>query len=141
MGVRTQTVEQLASGYPGLRAVALNRALAEPVLAVAASVAGIVGGGSTAPCTYELIVDTSDLRAAIPTVWITSPADAGIKHVNIWSAKKSFCVWTGTNLPSFCWFQYAERWTAAPPAARTLGAVLEYTRQFLNVENHDSPAR
>jgi hypothetical protein len=141
MGVSTQIVERLESGYPGLRALAFDTTSAEPVLAVGTAVTGITGGGSSLACRYELIINTTDLRAAIPTVWVTSPADAAIKHVNIWRAKKSFCVWTGTNLPSFCWYQYANLWTDAPSAVRTLGAVLEYVKQFLNTENHDSPAR
>jgi len=111
------------------------------VLAVRVTVEGIRGGRSAARCAYDLIVETSNLAGPIPTVWVASPSDQQIRHVNIWPAHKSFCRWAGVNLPSFCWNTFATAWSAAPPRSRTLGAALEYAKQLLNTENHDSPAR
>jgi hypothetical protein len=114
---------------------------AGPVLAVRVGIDGIRGGRSTARCRYQLIIDTTDLAKAIPDVWVVSPTDGEIKHVNIWPAHKSLCRWSGTKLPSFCWYTYANAWLAAPRRSRTLGAALEYVKQLLNTENHDSLAR
>lgn len=140
MGLREADIELLSAYYPGLRVIA-RQADPAPVLAVEVTVTGIIGKHITTRCHYELIIDTTDLVAAIPPVWVKSPEDAEIKHVNIWHARESFCRWAGTNLPSFCWLEFATAWTAAPAGSRTLGAALEYTRQFLNMENHDSRAR
>jgi hypothetical protein len=140
MGLREADVELLIPYYPGLRVLA-RRAGPAPVVAVEVPITGIVGGLNTAKCRYLLVLDTTDVVAAIPPVWVRSPADAGIKHVNIWHARENFCPWTGTNLPSFCWYQYGTGWSSATTAFRTLGAALEYAKQFLNTENHDSRAR
>jgi hypothetical protein len=112
-----------------------------PVVAVRVGVEGIRGMRSTQRCRYTLIVDTSAIAFTIPQVWVAAPADAEIRHVNIWPAHKSFCRWTGTHLPSFCWRTFADGWTEAPQRSRTLGAALEYAKQLVNTENHDSPAR
>jgi hypothetical protein len=140
MGIREADVELLTGYYPGLRVIA-RQAGPAPVLAVEASITGIIGMHSTGKRDYQLIIETVDLVAAIPQVWVRSPSDAVIRHVNIWHARESFCCWAGIDLPSFCWSSYADGWTAAPAASRTLGAALEYIRQFVNMENHDSRAR
>jgi hypothetical protein len=140
MGLREADIELIRAYYPGLRVIARQTGPA-PVQAVEVPVTGIVGKQMTLRCRYELIIDTTDLAAAIPPVWVKSPRDAEIKHVNIWHARENFCRWAGTNLPSFCWYQFAAAWTAAPADSRTLGAALEYVKQFLNTENHDSRAR
>lgn len=117
---------------------------AGPVAAVRLSIEGIRGGRTetrTIRCTYLLIVDVSTASRQIPAVWVRSPADSAIEHVNIWPAAKSFCPWTGAWLPNLCWNTFAAGWMAAAPAHRTLGTVLEYAKQLLNTENHDSPAR
>ena len=45
-------------------------------------------------------------------------------------------------LPKLCWGpDYATQWTRARREHRTLGAAIEYLRQFLNDQNPDSPAR
>ena len=99
------------------------------------------GGRTKVRCRYQLIIDTTHLQQAIPDVWVISPPDGEIKHVNIWPSRKSFCKWSGTWLPSVCWYTYANGWLAAPAKSRTLGAALEYVKQLLNTENNDSPAR
>jgi hypothetical protein len=140
MGLREADVELLSGYYPGLRVIA-RQAGPAPVLAVEVPITGIIGMGSAGKRDYQLIIDTTDLVAAIPPVWVRSPSDAAIRHVNIWHARESFCHWAGINLPSFCWSSFADGWTAAPAGCRTLGAALEYIRQFVNTENHDSRAR
>jgi hypothetical protein len=157
MGVTDESIQRLKRDYPGILVVArrsipairtpflltslLPEQLSGPVLAVRVRVQGVRGGHSTARCDYELIIDTSDLRGAIPTIWVASPADRDIKHVNIWPAHRLFCRFAGKNLPSFCWNTFANGWSQASPQARTLGNALEYAKQLLNRENHDSPAR
>lgn len=116
-------------------------AASRQVQAVRVPIDGIRGGRSTARCRYELIVDTSSLAQAIPPTWIASPPDSEIKHVNVWPESKNYCKWTGTWLPSICWYKFANSWLQAPAESRTLGAALEYAKQLLNTENHDSPAR
>jgi hypothetical protein len=111
------------------------------VLAVRVSIDGIRGMRNKQRCRYTLIVDTSTIAVEIPPVWVAAPSDAEIRHVNIWPARKSFCKWTGARLPSFCWNTFAHGWLTAPQRSRTLGAALEYAKQLLNTENHDSPAR
>jgi hypothetical protein len=142
MGLRKAEVELLKADYPSLKVVAISsvRPLA-PVLAVAVDIDGIRGMNSSLPCRYKLIIETTRVAAAIPPVWVTSPRDAEIKHVNIWPAKESFCRWAGINLPSFCWGGFGDEWMNALVSWRTLGAALEYIKQFLNSENHDSAAR
>lgn len=157
MGVTDAAVQQLASaGYPDLGVIARGvtppprrsgRATTEPpgpVRAIRLSVDGIRGGRDPdrlARCTYLLIVDVSDLGAAVPPTWIRTPADREIRHVNIWPQAKCYCPWAGSRLPSLCWNTFAAGWLHAPPSHRTLGNALEYAKQLLNAENHVSPAR
>lgn len=144
MGLYEREIARLGSYYPSLTVIARNHSSLRvfgPVLAVKVSVTGIRGRNSSLRCRYDLIVETVSLTEAIPPVWVTYPADSEIRHVNIWPAHHSFCQWTGSHLPSFCWFGFAKAWDSAPIGSRTLGAALEYTKQFLNTENHDSSAR
>lgn len=142
MALRKAEVELLKADYPSLGVMVLSpiSPLAS-VAAVSVSIAGILGMNSRIRCRYDLIVETTSLTSAIPPVWVTHPRDADIKHVNIWHAGEDFCRWTGTDLPSFCWDEFGEEWLNAPASWRTLGAALEYIKQFLNTENHDSAAR
>jgi ribosome modulation factor len=157
VGLSDEAVRRLQRDYPGMAVMARSATVFGPkrtffsaifrrsssgaVVAVRVRVKGIRGGRSRARCAYELIIDTSDLRRAIPAIWVASPKDRDIKHVNIWPKSKSFCPYTGVNLPSFCWNTFSDGWDQAPQQARTLGNVLEYAKQLLNTENHDSPAR
>jgi hypothetical protein len=157
MGVTDAAVRRLAaSGYPDLGVIARGvtppprrsgRTTTEPpgpVMAIRLSVTGIRGGRDPdrlARCPYLLIVDVSNLGAAIPPTWVRSPADRDIRHVNIWPSAKHYCPWAGSPLPSLCWNTFAAGWLQAPPSQRTLGNALEYAKQLLNVENHVSPAR
>ncbi|MFE2102397.1 MULTISPECIES: hypothetical protein [unclassified Streptomyces] len=113
------------------------------VRAVSARVRGVVGGGSRIRQDYQLVMDVGMLHQRLPTVWITAPANAQIRHVNIWPPKgdAAWCPWLGLRLPHVCWFTYTDAWSDAQLSSRTLGAALEYVKQLLNTENHDSPAR
>ncbi len=142
MVLRKAEIERLKPDYPSLQAIGLGSAFSfAPVLAVTVSVKGVRGMQSTRRCSYDLIIETASLSSAIPPVWVRHPEDAEIKHVNIWPAGQSFCRWAGINLPSFCWDEYGDEWLNVPVSWRTLGAALEYVKQFLNTENHDSAAR
>jgi hypothetical protein len=157
MGITDAAVVRLAEGdYPDIGVLVRSvtppprrsgRAPAEPpgpVTAVRLSITGIRGGRGPdrlTRCPYLLIVDVTRLGAGIPPVWIRSPADRDIRHVNIWPSVKNHCPWTGGSLPSLCWHTFATGWLEAPPSHRTLGNALEYAKQLLNTENHVSPAR
>jgi hypothetical protein len=158
VGVSDEVIGRLKEAHPSLTVAARRNTssspfmtalrglfLAEdalgPVSAVKVTIDGIRGGGKTTRVPYELIVETMRLRSAIPAVWVMSPEDSQIEHVNIWRAHKSHCRWSGTDLPSLCWDSFGTGWMTAEPASRTLGAALEYVKQLLNTENHDSPAR
>jgi hypothetical protein len=144
MDLTEEAITRLRQTYPNLVVVArANGPASQPkkVLAVRVTVEGIRGGRSTARCAYDLIIDTSTMSSEIPPVWVAAPPDDEIKHVNIWRASHSYCRWTATDLPSICWHTYARAWSKAPVSWRTLGAALEYVKQLLNTENHESVTR
>jgi hypothetical protein len=156
MGLPEASVTGLARTYPGITVAARLdrsrlgfwrrlRAVFEPdfgpVVAVSVPIQGIRGRHSQVPQRYQLLVDTANIGGRLADVWISSPADKDILHVNVWPAKKLFCPYAGRYLPSLCWHTYQDAWLRAPAQSRTLGAMLEYARQFLSTENHDSPAR
>jgi hypothetical protein len=144
MALARGEVEALRLYYPSLKVIALAAALPVTVSAVFVAITGITGMNSRLRCRYDLIIDTTSLTEAIPAVWVRHPLDADIRHANIWPANRtdhSFCRWAGTDLPSFCWYEYGDEWLNSPLDSRTLAAALEYIKQFLNTENHDSAAR
>ncbi|MEU6293099.1 hypothetical protein [Streptomyces sp. NPDC046988] len=162
MPVTEEEVHALSSEYPGIRVLAREtrqgallmarwRALfatespsGQPdVTAVSARVRGIVGGGSRIRQDYQLVMEVATLHRRLPEVWITAPDDGEIRHVNIWrpDTDAAWCPALGMRLPHLCWFTYTEAWADARYSHRTLGAALEYVKQLLNTENHDSPAR
>lgn len=168
MPVTELSVRHLKSDYPGIsvfarRTVAARRtgffrrfldfliamfarqslAAAGDVVAIRVTVSGIRGGGRRDRQNYELILDVTQLDSQLPKAWVVSPPDPQIRHVNIWPATQGdgLCPWLGVQLPSLCWFRFKEAWSSAPPQSRTLGSALEFTKQLLNTENHDSPAR
>lgn len=159
MIVTARSVDALDTDYPGIRIAVqhpdrsrrlLSRLLAkagmqrEPtVLAIHVVVSGIRGGGSRAPVDYELLLDVTELHSRLPAAWILEPSDVDIRHVNIFNATSgdALCPWLDASLPNVCWFRFADAWSAAPPHHRTLSAALEFLKQLLNTENHDSPAR
>ncbi|MFD5451022.1 hypothetical protein [Streptomyces sp. NPDC127100] len=162
MPVTEEEVRGLRSEYPDLRVLAREtrqgallvarwRAMfatrtpgGQPdVTAVGTRVRGIVGGGSRIRRDYHLVMDVGALHRRLPDVWITAPDDAQIRHVNIWRSdgEAAWCPALGVRLPHLCWFTYTQAWADARQSHRTLGAALEYVKQLLNTENHDSPAR
>ncbi|CAL9638454.1 hypothetical protein [Streptomyces sp. enrichment culture] len=162
MPVTEHEVRSLEPEYPGIRVLAREtrqgalfmarcRALFSAqvpdglpdVTAVSTQIRGIVGGGSRIRQDYRLVLDVSALHRRLPPVWVVAPADAQIRHVNIWRSvgEAAWCPSLGMRLPHVCWSSYTDAWTDARLSHRTLGAALEYVKQLLNTENHDSPAR
>lgn len=159
MPITELAVRQLEPDFPGITIVArrtrflrtlmdrlkITSGSPDPtdVAAVSVVVNGIRGGHHEGRVDYHLIVDVSRLQLGLPKIWVTEPADADIRHVNIWrdSHSDGFCSWLGVSLPHLCWFSFEAAWASAPAQSRTLGAALEYAKQLLNTENHDSPAR
>ncbi|MGI5247130.1 hypothetical protein [Dactylosporangium sp. CA-139066] len=165
MGIGDEAVTRLRAEYPDIGALARQPGVLPrpggspdrfgarsapggdppgPVMAVRLSIEGVRGGRTPAAglrCRYVLVVDVSKPAGRIPSIWVRSPADRDIEHVNIWPASREYCPWMRAWLPSLCWNTFAVGWHQAPPAHRTLGTVLEYAKQLLNTENHESPAR
>jgi hypothetical protein len=76
----------------------------------------------------------------LPTIWVVSPSDANIEHVNIWPAR-SICPLTGVRLPDLCWGKSPSAWTNVSAGARSLPNLLEAVRQVLSETNMSSRAR
>ena len=115
----------------------------DDITVIGVTVRGIRGShsvtGRSAKMDYRLLVDVSDLRAALPETWIASPQADQIEHANIY--RPSMCPLTGTPLPYICWGESDATWRAAPPSHRTLGDFLEVAKQVLGSVNLLSPAR
>lgn len=111
------------------------------ISAIRVRIEGIVGNKKRRRCSYHLIVDVSDLSNELPDVWVESPDDGDIRHVNIWHSNHSFCPLVDKHLPSFCWGTMPSAWREAEPSQRNLGTFLDLARQLLNSENHSSKAR
>jgi len=109
------------------------------ITAVSFDISGITGGGKRRRKRYTLFVDVGSIRNSIPNVWVLKPTDSRVKHVNIWHPKN--CSALGRKLPMFCWGDFEDEWSRAPRSARKLAPLIENVNQFLNRENHDSPAR
>jgi hypothetical protein len=142
MPLTQREVVALKADYPSLAVLALTPASPEDfVAAVSVTIPGIRGMHSRLPSQYQLIIEAMGMETTIPPVWVRHPRDVDIKHVNIWPGGHAFCRWTGTDLPSFCWHGFSDQWRRTASSWRTLAAALEYVKQFLNTENHDSAAR
>jgi hypothetical protein len=88
---------------------------------------------------YRLLIDVQDL-SSLPEVWILTPPDQQIEHLNIWPADKK-CPITGTNLPRICWGISDSAWRTVSSPERTLSHLLEVTRQVLGSVYPPSAAR
>lgn len=114
------------------------------VTAIAVTIEGIVGGENVRRrqerILYRLLASVQDLQSEIPTVWIASPRNEQIQHVNIFPPKL-VCPFVGARLPNICWGTSDAAWKAAPPGERTLANLLEAARQVLAHTNMDSRAR
>jgi hypothetical protein len=112
------------------------------ITAIAVTIGGIAGRNAAdrAPVSYRILASVRDLQTALPVVWIASPDDAAIRHVNIFRAAQ-VCPFTGTRLPTLCWGRAPQAWVSAGPSGRGLANLLEAARQVLADANPQSAAR
>ena len=114
------------------------------ITAIAVTIQGIVGSDSTTgrerPQRFRLLVDVNRLDRELPAVWIASPPDAEIRHVNVWPGRET-CPFTGTVLPKLCWGTTPTAWNGVSRADRSLSNLLEAARQVLARVNMNSRAR
>jgi hypothetical protein len=115
------------------------------ITAIVVTLDGIVGSDSTRDryrrMQYRVLASVQSLQAALPTIWIVSPRDSVIRHMNIFRARE-YCPLVGERLPELCWGNTtAAQWLSAPPAQRTLANLFEAARQVLSNANPDSRAR
>jgi hypothetical protein len=114
------------------------------ITAIAVTIEGIIGSEDRRfreeRTKYRILASVENLCAGLPITWIASPADAEIKHVNIWPAEE-ICPFVGIKLPHICWGSSINAWNSAPPGERTLTSFLEVTRQLLSEANLGSRAR
>lgn len=113
------------------------------ITAVAVTVQGIRGGDNaraeeTLP--YRLLIDLTQLRRELPTVWVVSPPDNEIEHMNVFRPSLP-CPFTGGSLPTLCWGKTPAAWRDESINARTLANLLEPVRQVLANRNPRSRAR
>ena len=146
MGVSREELEQVQAYEPTLRPVARGSRSGR-IYAVSVKVKGRRGGERgwvfrtpKSRQVFEVILDVSNIESEIPEAWVVSPPDSRIRHLNIFHGQH--CPVLKKSLPKLCWGpDYAAQWGNAPRQHRTLGAAIEYLRQFLNDQNPDSPAR
>lgn len=114
------------------------------ITAIAVTIQGICGSANERrrklPERYRLLVDLTQLRQALPIIWVVLPADADIQHVNIFPAS-SVCPFTGGSLPTLCWGITPSAWSGVSVAERSLSNLLEAARQVLANTNMNSRAR
>lgn len=114
------------------------------VTSVAVTLRGILGSANMSlrarPQDYRLLVDVGRLRDELPVVWIFSPSDAEIQHVNIFRPREA-CPFTGDRRPTLCWGTTGSAWQRIPQENRSLSNFLEAARQVLANTNMKSRAR
>ncbi|CAL9638413.1 hypothetical protein [Streptomyces sp. enrichment culture] len=114
------------------------------VTSVAVTVRGILGSANTSvrsrPQDYRLLIDVSRLREELPAVWVYSPPNSQIQHVNIFRPRE-ICPFTRSRLPLLCWGSTGSAWQSEPQANRSLSNFLEAARQVLANANMNSRAR
>ncbi|GAA4735622.1 hypothetical protein [Phytohabitans rumicis] len=114
------------------------------ITAIAVTVQGIVGSAAEKHrrdrMQYRLLASVQNLQSGLPVVWIASPDDSQIKHVNIFRPRER-CPFVGKKLPDICWGTSSAAWKAASPGERTLANLLEAARQVLDNANLNSRAR
>jgi hypothetical protein len=113
-----------------------------PIRGIRGSARGSIG--KTRPVDYVVVFELTNLLTTMPDAWILKPVDAEICHVNVF--KPSTCGLFQTKLPRLCWGTsgagtYRSVWCSLSSERRTLSQLVEYTKQFLNSENPNSPAR
>ncbi len=114
------------------------------ITAIAVTIQGVVGGehpiGRNNRMQYRLLASVKNLESGLPTMWVASPLDLDIKHVNIFRPR-SICPFVGTMLPQLCWGTCESAWMATKRSERTLANLLEVTQQVLAQVNMSSRAR
>jgi hypothetical protein len=114
------------------------------ITAIGVTIEGIVGSENRLRRDdrreYRLLAAVDTLQTRLPTIWIASPPDSEILHVNIFRPR-AVCPFVGTMLPHLCWGGTIVAWQSEPPARRTLANLLEATRQVLSHANMYSRAR
>jgi hypothetical protein len=116
------------------------------ISAVSCNIEGIAGGSNASrrnnTVSYRVLVDVTDLAGSLPTVWVLSPKDAQIEHMNVFHDNRSaHCRLLEKQLPMLCWGNYGTMWGGRPKGQRKLLPFLELITQHLNHPNADSPAR
>lgn len=114
------------------------------ITAIAVTIEGIVGGENSRRrpqrTQYRLLASVQDLQSGLPVMWIASPRDHDIQHVNIFHPRE-ICPFVGSRLPEICWGISESAWKSAKPGERTLANLLEAARQVLANTNMNSRAR
>ncbi len=92
---------------------------------------------------YRVFMDVSNLAQRIPTVWVLSPKDDEIEHVNVFRASSSSatCAMLGKRLPTLCWGNAVGKWQRTPVPMRRLTQLLSFVGDHLNHSNMNDKAR
>jgi hypothetical protein len=106
-------------------------------------VKGIVGGDradARSVLWYEVFIDVDSIRAAaIPAVYVLSPAESNLRHVNIFHP--TICPKLGQSLPHVCWGGYVAYWAEQEKHNRTLVSLIRCLETVLLDQNFGSRAR
>uniref|UniRef100_UPI0013C2E934 hypothetical protein n=1 Tax=Allorhizocola rhizosphaerae TaxID=1872709 RepID=UPI0013C2E934 len=106
------------------------------ISAISVTINGIEGSSqrATRSVPYRILISVQNLQAELPAIWIASPPDNQIRHVNIFRATQ-VCPFTDTRLPTLCWGQTPRASQGASTADRRLANQLEAVRQVLSNAN------
>ncbi|MHA1614785.1 MAG: hypothetical protein ACTSYJ_08045 [Candidatus Thorarchaeota archaeon] len=97
MPVHIEQFKETQEVFPTLKAVAQKD---DFVFAATIVMEGIVGQGNKTRLPYHLFVDLMNFPNIMPDCFVLSPADADIKHVNVFYPK--LCPKLNKELPFFC---------------------------------------
>lgn len=117
------------------------------ISAVSLRVKGIRGGKKGAAAQevvwYTVLIDVEHLRgSSIPTVFVLSPDDRDIRHVNVFPP--AACPYLdGRALPHICWGGYVAQWREleAHRHNRSLVSLVQRLEVVLQHQNFNSCAR
>lgn len=97
MPVHIEQFKETQEVFPTLKAVAQKD---DFVFAATVVLQGIVGQGDKRKIPYHLFIDLMNFPNIMPDCFVLSPADADIKHVNVFFPK--LCPKLNKELPFFC---------------------------------------
>jgi len=97
MPVHIEQFKETQEVFPTLKAVAQKD---DFVFAATVVLQGIVGQGNKTKIPYHLFIDLMNFPNIMPDCFVLSPADADIKHVNVFFPK--LCPKLNKELPFFC---------------------------------------